>query len=321
MGRSAGFGGVGKRLPDCVVTACNNSEDLAFLLETTDGLERALLEQQARADQSQQQTAAAAQQAQRWAEAAQGKVPQLSWTRRLWRPVAFDGRERSFKFQFVAYCGAIDSRLKDLLVLGETKDVAAMRNTDMDPDTRALGAQLYSCRSWFSKLVLRSCWSTQVTLRAETHGDDSWTGTNQGVQSGSHCQCYRWPRTARGKRLNPPEHSRMQTGASSSRLSRVICHFFFRIVLLSSPIFVGGAAFPPFFLLVLVSSSLLVRGAAFHLLLFPFGWCCLIPLAGAVPFTLVGGAAFSQATSCSMFGFLVKAPRQVFTCSDDRVPE
>ena len=60
--------------------------------------------------------------------------------------MAFDGREtswRSFKFQFVAYCGAIDSRLKDLLVLGETRDVAAMRNIHMDPDTRALSAQLY----------------------------------------------------------------------------------------------------------------------------------------------------------------------------------
>ena len=60
--------------------------------------------------------------------------------------MAFDGREtswRSFKFQFVAYCGAIDSRLKDLLVLGETWDVAALRNIHMDPDTRALSAQLY----------------------------------------------------------------------------------------------------------------------------------------------------------------------------------
>ena len=60
--------------------------------------------------------------------------------------MAFDGREtswRSFKFQFVAYCGAIDSRLKDLLVLGETRDFAVMRNIHMDPDTRALSAQLY----------------------------------------------------------------------------------------------------------------------------------------------------------------------------------
>ena len=40
-------------------------------------------------------------------------------------------------------CGAIDSRLKDLLVLGETRDVATQRNIHMDPDTRALSAQLY----------------------------------------------------------------------------------------------------------------------------------------------------------------------------------
>ena len=57
-----------------------------------------------------------------------------------------DGRQtswRSFKFQFVAYCGSIDSRLKDLLVLCATRDVAAMRNIHMDPDTSALSAQLY----------------------------------------------------------------------------------------------------------------------------------------------------------------------------------
>ena len=64
-------------------------------------------------------------------------------TRLLTKPLAFDGREtswRSLKFQFVACCGAIDSRLKDLLVLGETRDVAAMRNIHMDPDMRALSA-------------------------------------------------------------------------------------------------------------------------------------------------------------------------------------
>ena len=61
-------------------------------------------------------------------------------TRLLGKPVAFDGREtiwRSFKFQFVAYCGAIDSRLKGLLVLGESRDVAATRNIHIDPDSRS----------------------------------------------------------------------------------------------------------------------------------------------------------------------------------------
>ena len=45
-------------------------------------------------------------------------------TRLLGKPVAFETSWRSFKFQFAAYCGAIDSRLKDLLVW-ETRDVAA----------------------------------------------------------------------------------------------------------------------------------------------------------------------------------------------------
>ena len=58
-------------------------------------------------------------------------------------PVAFDGRETSWmsvKFQFVAHCGAIDSRLKDLPVLGESRGVAAMR--DIHPDVRAPSARL-----------------------------------------------------------------------------------------------------------------------------------------------------------------------------------
>ena len=48
----------------------------------------------------------------------------------------------TFKFQPEAYCRAIDSRLKDLLLLGETRDVAAMHNIHVDLDTRALSAQL-----------------------------------------------------------------------------------------------------------------------------------------------------------------------------------
>ena len=93
--------------------------------------------------------ATTAQQDQRRAAAAQAAGVGASAdvdTRLLGKPVAFDEREtswRSFKFQFVAYCGAIDSRLKDLLVLAETRDVVAMRNIQMDPDTRALSAQPY----------------------------------------------------------------------------------------------------------------------------------------------------------------------------------
>ena len=129
------------------------------LLERIGGMERALIEQQARADQAstalqalqqqQQQSATTAHQAQRRAAAAQAAGAGASAvvdTRLLSKPMAFDGREtswRSFKFQFVAYCGAIDSRLMDFLVLGETRDVAAMRNIHMDLDTRALSAQLY----------------------------------------------------------------------------------------------------------------------------------------------------------------------------------
>ena len=121
----------------------SSAEDVRVLLERIGGMERALLEQQARADQAatalqalqqqQQQSATTAQQAQRRAAAAQAAGAGASAvvdTRLLSKLMALDGREtswRSFKFQFVAYCGAIDSRLKDLLVLGETRDVAAMR--------------------------------------------------------------------------------------------------------------------------------------------------------------------------------------------------
>ena len=78
-------------------------------------MERALMEQQAREDQA---TAA-----QRRAAVAQkgASVHQLSLT----RGYRFVGREtswRSFELRFVAYCGAFDSCLRDLLVLGESRD-------------------------------------------------------------------------------------------------------------------------------------------------------------------------------------------------------
>ena len=128
-------------------------EDMRALLERISGMERALLEQQARADQAttalqamqhqQQQSATTGQQAQRrvpTAQAAGVGASAVVDTRLLGKPVALGVREtswRSFKFQFVACCGVIDSRLKDMLFLGETRDVAAMRNIHMDPDTRA----------------------------------------------------------------------------------------------------------------------------------------------------------------------------------------
>ena len=100
----------------------SSAEDKRILLERTGGMERALLEQQAQADQAatalqalqqqQQQSATTAQQAQRRAAAAQAAGAGASAvvdTRLLSKPMAFDGREtswRTFKFQFVAYCGA-----------------------------------------------------------------------------------------------------------------------------------------------------------------------------------------------------------------------
>ena len=111
-----------------------SSEEMRVLLARIGGMERALVEQQAPADQAattlqdlqqqQQQTATTAHQAQRRAAAAQAAGAGASAvvdTRLLSKPMAFDGREtswRSFKFQFVAYCGALDSRIKDLLVPG-----------------------------------------------------------------------------------------------------------------------------------------------------------------------------------------------------------
>ena len=109
------------------------------------------------------------------------------WTNQ-WR---LDGREtswRSFKFQFVAYCGAIDSRLKDLLVLGETSDVAAMRDIRIDPDTRAFSAQRLHADHGVPGGCAEDVGGTRATLRVETHGG-CWTSTSQGPQDGSVPRC------------------------------------------------------------------------------------------------------------------------------------
>ena len=82
-------------------------------------------------------------------------------------------------FQFVAYSGAIDSRLIDLLVLGETRDAAAMRNIHMDPDTRALRAQL-------CYMLILVC---QEGAQGDTEGGVAWRrlleSMSQGPQDGS----------------------------------------------------------------------------------------------------------------------------------------
>ena len=96
----------------CLLHTCDHGIcwSMCALLERIRGIERALLEQHVRADQAktalqalqhqQQQSATTAQQAQRRVAAAPAVV-EMSW--------------RPFKFQFVAHCGAIDSRLKDML--------------------------------------------------------------------------------------------------------------------------------------------------------------------------------------------------------------
>ena len=49
-------------------------------------------------------------------------------------------------------------RLFDLLVLGGSRDVAAVRNIHMDPDTRALSVQLYMNGGWWvSELLAAGC--------------------------------------------------------------------------------------------------------------------------------------------------------------------
>ena len=125
------------------------------LLERIGGMERALIEQQARADQAttalqalqalqqqQQQSATTAQQAQRRAAAAHAAGAGVVDTKLLSKPMAFDGREtswRMFKFQFVAH----RQSPQGLAGFGRDPGVAAMRNIHMDPDTRALSAQLF----------------------------------------------------------------------------------------------------------------------------------------------------------------------------------
>ena len=80
------------------------AEDTSVLRERMGGMERALMEQQARADQApaalqglqEQQRQQAAQQAQRWAAAAQAAAhggTDVVDPRQLGKPVAFNGRE------------------------------------------------------------------------------------------------------------------------------------------------------------------------------------------------------------------------------------
>ena len=142
----------------------------------------------------QQQSGTTAQQAQRRVAAAQAAGVGASAvvdTRLLGKPLALDGREtswRSFKFQFLAYCGAIDSHLKDLLVLGETRDVVAMR-IHMGPDTRALSAQLH----YMLIMVCQEGWQRLLEHAGDTEGrmrgGDCWTSTSQGPQDGNVLCC------------------------------------------------------------------------------------------------------------------------------------
>ena len=93
-----------------------SAEDMRDLLERIGGMERALMERQVRADQ------ATAVSNDCTACPASGRGS----SSRGHRCVSCDGRETnwtSFKFQFVTYCEAIDRRLKDLLVLGETREL------------------------------------------------------------------------------------------------------------------------------------------------------------------------------------------------------
>ena len=60
--------------------------------------------------------------------------------------MTFDGKElhwRSFKFQFAAYCGALDRRLRELLTLAENHTAPELRNTVLGPEQATVSAQLY----------------------------------------------------------------------------------------------------------------------------------------------------------------------------------
>ena len=124
----------------------------------------------------QQQSTTTAQQAQRRAAAAQAigvGASAVNDSRHLDKPVPFDGREtsrRPFKFQIVAFCGAIDSRLKDLLVVDETRDVAAMRDVHMDPNTRAHSAQLH----YMLIMVCQESAQKLLEHAGDTEGEVAW---------------------------------------------------------------------------------------------------------------------------------------------------
>ena len=115
-----------------------SSEDVRLLVERLAAMETVLIDQQQRS-----------QEAERQLEIMRAREPQrrpgagaeLIDTRVLGRPMTFDGKElhwRSFKFQFAAYCGALDRRLRELLTLAENHTAPELRNTVLGPD-----AQLY----------------------------------------------------------------------------------------------------------------------------------------------------------------------------------
>ena len=142
------------------------AEDMRVLLERIGGVARALMEQQARAHQAapalqalqRQQTA---QQAQRWAAAAQALAhggTAVVDTRLLWKSVVFDGRVTLEVVQ-VPIRSSQWSHRPSICWCRETKDVAAMRATHKDLDTRAQRTAVRHADDGAPKRVRRSFWS------------------------------------------------------------------------------------------------------------------------------------------------------------------
>ena len=119
-----------------------SAEDVRALAERLIAMERAVAEQQQRAQQA-EEALTALRQGQVGPQANGAAPPHRTAqqgivdTKLMGKPSNFDGREsswRSFKFQFTGYCGAIDPRLKALLDLVSLTDQPGLYTVSLDPE-------------------------------------------------------------------------------------------------------------------------------------------------------------------------------------------
>ena len=81
-------------------------------------------------------------------------------TRQLGKPKSFDGSTdswRQFKFTFLGYAGAVDSRLKQAMIESEVLPEAAITHSALPARDQRVSTQLYCTLGGFSAIVAGTC--------------------------------------------------------------------------------------------------------------------------------------------------------------------